>query len=310
MTDAIKKSPTGTIFNGIDMINRRNAKHVVVKEGRAYCLSDEFGRDIRTRLKSQQKTYESIMKYDHKARVPKILQYLEAKGNGYLVTEYIKGESIDLLAGTPLALLTKDAKLYRVRVLRSLIKCVQGLHKAGLVHRDITPNNILMRNGKVWLVDFELSAYVGSKEKPFKLGTPGFMSPQQEHTSKADFSDDIYALGATMIHIMTGLDTMLFIVSNNEQRNNKLQLLITGAPKEFIQMLSRTIDANPKKRPTLISLMNGLDELEYSLTRSQNTNGKANQLPFRITNQKKLLTECQKGILISKMNGKSGLWES
>ena len=88
-------------------------------------------------------------------------------------------------------------------MLDGLLSGLEELHKNGLVHRDIKPDNILWVNGRPTLADMGLIAQDGQGSL---VGTPGFMSPKlMSGKGPADASDDFYALGKVIYCALTGL---------------------------------------------------------------------------------------------------------
>ena len=94
-----------------------------------------------------------------------------------------------------------------------LARTVSGLHEQRIVHRDISPNNVLYRANikQVWLIDFDQALHMSSASagvEPTSLpeGTLGYLSPEQTGRVNrlVDYRTDLYSLGATLYRVLTG----------------------------------------------------------------------------------------------------------
>lgn len=146
----------------------------------------------------------------HRNLVPVLDANVSVSGDtAYIVMEYVDGETLDtLLADGPLP---EPAALY---ICRCVTQVLIEAAKHGIVHRDIKPANILIdRNGEVKLTDLGIAkvdqASVRYDEpatcEESLLGTPDYASPEQlRDSSTVDERADIYSLGATLYHMLSG----------------------------------------------------------------------------------------------------------
>jgi len=131
----------------------------------------------------------------------------EAGGYHYFVMEYVEGKTIaeDLSAGKVFS--EQDALEMIIQVARALAHA----HSCGLIHRDVKPKNIMInKNGVVKLADMGLARETGDMEAAQSeagkaYGTPYYIAPEQIR-GKIDIDGraDIYGLGATFYHMVTG----------------------------------------------------------------------------------------------------------
>jgi predicted ATPase/signal transduction histidine kinase len=118
------------------------------------------------------------------------------------------------IEGTSLKQLIKDQRLSLetfFQLSASLLKAVSNMHSAGLMHKDLTPNNIICspENDQVTIIDFGLSARINPKKAKTDIhieGTLGYMAPEQtgRTNQNLDYRCDIYALGIGMYEMLTG----------------------------------------------------------------------------------------------------------
>ena len=128
----------------------------------------------------------------------------ELDGQLVLVTELVEGQPLaERLSSGPLS--PNDAR----RILSQLASAVAALHDLGLIHRDLKPDNVLLRpDGSPVLIDFGLAraASGSSLTKTGEiLGTPGYMAPEQARdASRAAEASDVFALGALLFACLAG----------------------------------------------------------------------------------------------------------
>jgi len=139
---------------------------------------------------------------------PNIVQIYDFGKEGevhYLAMEYVEGES--------LASYLKRERLGEaeaVTIARYACRALAVAHAEGLVHRDIKPDNLMLTTrGEVKLVDLGVAKAVDEDQSLTQtgqaLGTPNYISPEQIRAAKdIDGRADIYSLGATLYHLVTG----------------------------------------------------------------------------------------------------------
>ncbi len=132
----------------------------------------------------------------------------KARNLYYMILEYLDG-------GTIGELITKDGPLSEknaFNIMLSIAGALDAAYKSDIIHRDIKPDNIMLNSeGVVKLSDLGLGKDIKHKiEKSITaentaLGSPAYISPEQAKDFKnADIRSDIYSLGATLFHIITG----------------------------------------------------------------------------------------------------------
>jgi len=125
-------------------------------------------------------------------------------GYHYMAMEYLEGETLD-------ELIDREAPLdvdTTWRITAQVLKALWAIHKAGLVHRDVKPSNIMIcRDGRAVLMDFGLAKahdLPGLTREGIIAGTPEYMSPEQATGEELDNRSDLYSLGVTMFEMLTG----------------------------------------------------------------------------------------------------------
>lgn len=211
---------------------------------------------------------KSAGRLDH-ANIVKALTVGEDMGCHYYVMEYCDGIPLDRV-------LKRDGVLPWESAIGIVIMVARGLHHAhdlGLVHRDIKPSNIFMAAspgsspasgnayGVAKILDMGLSKDISGAEQSFNtqtgvaLGTPHYIAPEQARGDKdVDGRADIYALGATLYHLVTGQTPfqgptpaiIMMMHLNNELPNP--QDLRDDIPDDVAQVIRKMMMKEPRDR--------------------------------------------------------------
>ena len=156
---------------------------------------------ILRRYAGSAEVYQALLRYT----CPHLPQILEVAGGPDQtwcgLEEFIQGDTLgSLLQG---ALFTPEETR---RIVLQLCQALWALHSMGAVHRDVKPENVILRGDEAVLIDFDaarLHKEEGESDTQI-LGTAGFAAPEQYGLSQTDRRTDIYALGILINVMLTG----------------------------------------------------------------------------------------------------------
>ncbi len=169
--------------------------------------SPEIYQLIQQRFKHEATVLEDLGKTN--SQIPKLYAYFEENGYFYLVQEWIEGQTLTQKVTKEGPLSDTDVKDFLINVLPILTY----IHSKGKIHRDIKPDNIILRkqDNKPILIDFGAVKEVvgtvvnsqGFTTSSIVIGTPGYM-PLEQASGRPQFSSDLYSLSLTAIYLLTG----------------------------------------------------------------------------------------------------------
>ncbi|SDQ81065.1 Serine/threonine protein kinase [Thermostaphylospora chromogena] len=164
-----------------------------------------------------------------------------------------------LLDGTPLADRIADGPLpwqEAVTIAARVAKVLAAAHERGIVHRDVTAENVLITPDGAKLLDFGIAAFVGEQasERVADYGTPPYVAPERLAGVITDPAVDVYSLGVLLFEMLTG-DTpypeRTWEEIENARREGPPPLPdVPGLPTEVAMLCRRCLDADPRNRPT------------------------------------------------------------
>ncbi|MGB2560633.1 MAG: protein kinase domain-containing protein [Akkermansiaceae bacterium] len=164
-------------------------------------LNDEYCRDSqRMRQFEHEALITAAISHPHVVRVFTVGR---AFGHFYIAMELVLGESLEQRMGRSVAMSESDI----LPLCAEIISGLQSAQEAGLIHRDIKPGNILLdSNGHAKIVDFGLAlvTHGGVAKAEEVWATPYYVPPEALRGEQEDFRSDMYALGATLYHALSG----------------------------------------------------------------------------------------------------------
>jgi hypothetical protein len=255
----------GDVFRGVDVgLNRRVAVKILSER-------HKDSNELRARFTREGRAVAAIQH-------PNVVQVF-ATGN-FQDRPYI---AMELLEGTDLAsVVDSQGALPALDAAKAILDAARGLNaaaKAGLIHRDVKPSNlVLLSDGRVKVTDFGLAKPVDPGSEPsltalgVVVGTPDYIAPEQARGETIDERVDIYALGGTLYFLLTGIppfrtgtpaeDKYLKVVARHlknpppDARERNPQ-----ADPELSELAKQMMSKKPAERPDYAALIRRLDAI-------------------------------------------------
>jgi serine/threonine protein kinase len=192
----------------------------------------------------------------------------------YLVLEYVQGttlaELIERKGPVPIP--------FAFAIIRQAVEGLADAHKLGIVHRDVKPGNLLIgRDGVVKIADLGLAVIVGDlltrratgHSEALPAGTAAYLAPEQARDpSNVDFRADVYSLGATLYHAVTGrhlfdgATAMQVIMKHMQEPPVNPREYAPDLSEEAGDLILRMLAKGPRNR------LGSYDELRVALARA------------------------------------------
>ena len=137
------------------------------------------------------------------ARLPHVAVTYEMPDEFVVVCDFVPGENLEQLVAVRGHLPREDA----FRIVSQLCEAAQALHAHGIVHRDISPANVIVAADGAHLIDLGIARFRSEDvtHDTTQLGTRGFASPEQCGYAQTDARSDVYSLGRILGYLLTGV---------------------------------------------------------------------------------------------------------
>lgn len=188
----------------------------------------------------------------------------------YLALEYLEGQSLDQWMNNNPGPACSEI----VRIGREIAKGLAAIHRHGLIHRDVKPENIWLEapEGKVKILDFGLARSVHDDSRftstGLVVGTPAFMSPEQARSEKLDARSDLFSLGCVLYLMCTGAEPfrgttpMAQLTALAVDDPHPIHRLNPALPAALSELVMSLLAKRPEQRPaSALEVVQRLDQI-------------------------------------------------
>ncbi|MEM9487984.1 MAG: serine/threonine-protein kinase [Myxococcota bacterium] len=232
-------------------------RHVVVKIPHSFLLKGDTADEVRVRFANEM---HAASRVTHRNLAAVYTAGETADGVPVMVMEYVPGVNLEcqLLARAPFS----AGALSDLGV--QLASALAAIHSAGIIHRDLTPRNVLCSadergTRRYVLVDFGIAKMAQSESNTLgTLGTPRYMPPEQIQGNPVPHSD-MFGLGAILWWAVTGQEYLAGLPSNaysmmmhqlDSERPTDPRTLVPYLPAPLAEMIARLLHHDPDERPS------------------------------------------------------------
>ncbi|MBW4494848.1 MAG: serine/threonine protein kinase [Oscillatoria princeps RMCB-10] len=184
-----------------------SSRRCVIKQLKPVANNPQMYNIVRDRFQREAAVLEDLG--DGSNQIPRLYAYFSEAGQFYLVQEWVEGETLTRKIDTSGVMSESSVRA----LLSSILPVLDFVHSKRIVHRDIKPDNIILRqrDGLPVLIDFGAVKETmgtginstGNTASSIVIGTPGFM-PSEQAAGRPMYSSDLYSLGLTAIYLLTG----------------------------------------------------------------------------------------------------------
>jgi serine/threonine-protein kinase len=245
----IASGATGEVYEALGpKVNRPVAIKTI---GTSY-LNEEAAREYSVRFKEEA---EAVARLDH----PNIVRLYDLGEEGevaFVVMELVRGKDLRSCFESGVRFEAREA----VRMMRELLGALDYAHRAGIVHRDVKPSNILLDpEGRVKLaMDFAVARLIdtdrtGRTQVGAQAGTASYMSPEQVQGLAADPRSDVFSSGAVLYQLLTNRpaftgDKSALLKSIVHEHPVKPSQIDASLPGELDRIVSSALAKAPEAR--------------------------------------------------------------
>ncbi|HEX2203427.1 MAG TPA: class III lanthionine synthetase LanKC [Longimicrobium sp.] len=260
----VRYSNTGGIYRARDL---ESGETVIVREARPNTGWVDGATDAVALL---QKEARVLQRMEGTGFAPRLIDTFQRWEHQYLVQENVEGMVLRdhvLKRYFKRRTLASPRRLFWLfrRLLRELVRGVESFHQRGIILRDLSSGNVMVRpDGTLCFIDFEISWERGTEQTVARMHTPGFASPEQMGGGEPTGADDFYALGAMVVELCSFMAAGIGLNPEGVLATAGMMLAEVGLPKDLLTIARRLLDPDPSARWTGDDVRRALERIPTS----------------------------------------------
>jgi hypothetical protein len=184
-----------------------------------------------------------------------VYDFGRSEGRPYIVMELVRGETLEDRLAREGPLPPQEAS----RIATQVAEALEEAHRAGIVHRDVKPGNVMLTPaGDVKVMDFGIAAAAWAERvttSGLVLGTPSYLAPEQAKSEKTTPASDVYALGAMLYEMVAGRPPFVaespvaLALAHIREDPRPLDQVAAGVPPSLASASMAALAKDPAERP-------------------------------------------------------------
>lgn len=217
-----------SVKGGVYLVEKDGVK-MVMKEGRFGTAPDQLGRDARDRIRNE---YRILTELRGLEITPDPIDQFSFDNNEYILMEFLKGQNLRNFMEDR-SIVYQDDRKERERLMQNIAHIVDKFHSQGILIGDLSPNNVFVTTTGCKILDMEVARSISDLVEPLTGKTPGYF-PAWKSLDGVDH--DIYAFGAILFFICTGIDPYVSSGTSKSEIEKSLRSIAQSflrVPQEF-----------------------------------------------------------------------------
>ncbi len=232
----------GAVYRARDLHFPKMVKLVAVKEMINQAREPQVRRTIVQNFEREANVLATL----HHPAIPRIFDYFTQAERSYLVMEFVTGKNLEQILNEAEGPISENQVIQWAIELCDVLGYLHNHEPEPIIFRDIKPSNIMVNQyNQIVLVDFGIAKPFQTGQRGTQVGTEGY-SPPEQYRGDASQLADLYALGATMHHLLTNRDPRMeapFSFADRPARQ-----LNPSVSQELEAVLGRALQYNPEDR--------------------------------------------------------------